>query len=122
MRLLNNPISLFSRSLLLMLFISYSGSIMMFYHTHEVQGVRISHSHPFKHPLKNSSGENHSHSTAQYILLHHLCETSLTDSVLKNPVVPDLDHTFSSFILSPYTEPFSLYSKSAELLRAPPVC
>ena len=90
MKGLIKKISLLSRSMLLVLFISYSASIMMFYHTHVVQGFLITHSHPFKIPAKKGAVENHSHSSSQYILLQHLSETPITDSILESTVVPDL--------------------------------
>lgn len=112
--------SLPARLLLLVLFISYSASIMMFYHTHELHGVLITHSHPFKLPAKKGTGENHSHSPSQYYLLQHLCETSITDSILKFTVVPDLLYAFCSVIITPHSDPFSIDVKSTESMRAPP--
>lgn len=122
MKGLIKKISLLSRSMLLVLFISYSASIMMFYHTHVVQGFLITHSHPFKLPAKKGVVENHSHSSSQYILLQHLSETPITDSIIEFAAVPDLVYAFCSVIISPHPDPFYLNVTSTESLRGPPVC
>ena len=119
---LNKSISLLSRTLMLVLFIGYSGSIMMFYHTHMVNGGMITHSHPFKLPVKNGVVENHSHSSSQYILLQHFCETSLTDSIFEFEVVPDQIYIFYSLSVALNSDPYTLNDTSTESLRAPPLC
>ena len=122
MRSLNKIISHHSRLLLLLLFISYSGSVMMFYHTHLVKGTLITHSHPYKVPEKNGPVESHSHSSSQYLLLQHLCNTSMTDSLIEFVVVPDMIFDFFNVIESPYSDPFSANVTLTESLRGPPVC
>lgn len=107
---------------LVVLFIIYSGSIMMFHHTHEVQGFLITHSHPYKQSSKKGTAENHSHTTSQYLLLQHLCETTMTDSIERLAVVPDLVFAFCCIIISPYSDPIFHTVTSKESLRAPPVC
>ena len=122
MNRLDKKISLLVRSLLLVLFISYSGSIMLFYHTHLVQGFLITHSHPYKLPAKKGAVENHSHAPSQYVLLQHLCETSMTDSIFEFAVVPDLVHTICIVIISPQPDPYFINVILTESLRGPPVC
>lgn len=122
MKWLIKGISLLPRLLLLLLFISYSASIMMFYHTHEVKGTLITHSHPYKMPANKGKGENHSHSTSQYLLLQHLCQAAMTDSLLKFVSVPDIVYSFCSEIIPPYSNSFSSIVNLTESLRGPPVC
>ena len=122
MKGLIKKISLLSRSLLLVLFISYSGSVMFFYHTHLVHGFLITHSHPFKLPAKKGAAENHSHTNSQYILLQHLSETPITDSLFACTFVPDVLYAFCSVIMSPHPDQFYLIITSTESLRGPPVC
>jgi len=122
MKGLIKKISILSRLLLLVLFISYSASIMMFYHTHVVQGSLITHSHPYKLPAKKGTTENHSHSSSQYILLQHLTETPITDSILESAIVADLVYAFSIVIISPQPDLLFLNVTFTESLRGPPVC
>lgn len=122
MKRLFKGISLLARLLLLLLFISYSASIMLFYHTHEVHGTLITHSHPYKMPVGKGTGENHSHSTSQYLLLQHLCQAAMTDSLIKFVSVPDIEYSFFSEIIPPYSSSFSSVINLTESLRGPPVC
>jgi hypothetical protein len=55
--------------MLLLLFISYYGSITLFWHSHKLGYTTIFHSHPFGNP-------NHTHTTAQYDLIKVLSETA----------------------------------------------
>jgi len=122
MKILKKNILLIGKSLLLLLFISYFISISMFYHTHVVHGGMITHSHPFKHSEKKGPVNNHSHSTAEYILIQHFCETSITDSIFNIPIIPDQLNEFCILIITPYTHLFSANIISKESPRAPPVC
>lgn len=47
---------------LLILFVGYTGSVTLFYHTHTVGGQRIAHSHPYSQAPDKSG---HTHSAAQ---------------------------------------------------------
>lgn len=60
----------FLRVLLPILFISYMGSVISFTHVHIVDGVTIVHSHPHKTDDQQSAG--HTHTLAQFQLLHQL--------------------------------------------------
>lgn len=60
----------FLRILLPILFISYMGSVICFTHVHIVNGVTIVHSHPHKADDQRSTG--HTHTLAQFQLLHQL--------------------------------------------------
>ncbi len=62
---------------LLVLFIGYYGSITLFTHTHIVNGVVITHSHPYNFFKceKNEQGERiplHHHTKNEYVLIHTL--------------------------------------------------
>lgn len=115
---LKKSISPVVRSLTLILFLSYSASVMLFYHTHEVRGVLITHSHPYKNPWNSGPENNHSHSDQQYILLQALFQTSFTDSVI--PEIPDGVYANCSDIQRSYTESFTFTITPAESPRAPP--
>ena len=65
MTYLKDKISVFFKFLPLILFVSYYGSIILFYHAHTVNEQIIVHSHPFNNP-------EHSHSAAQYDLIKML--------------------------------------------------
>jgi len=54
---------------LLLLFISYYGSITLFWHSHHLGNTTIVHSHPF-------NNTQHSHTAAQYDLIKVLTETA----------------------------------------------
>lgn len=56
-----------------LLFAGYVTGISLFTHTHVVNGVTIRHSHPF------DRGTEHSHSSAEFQLLHLLSQV-LTDT------------------------------------------
>ncbi len=115
---LKKSISPVLRSLTLILFLVYSASVMLFYHTHEVRGVLITHSHPYKNPWESGPEKNHSHSDEQYILLQALFQTSFTDSVI--PDIPDQVYAICSEIKTTYTESFAFTLTPAESPRAPP--
>ena len=115
---LKKSISPVVRSLTLILFLSYSASVMLFYHTHEVRGVLITHSHPYKNPWKGGPEKDHSHSDQQYMLLQALFQTSFTDSVI--PEIPDGVYANCSDIQISYTESFTFTITTAESPRAPP--
>jgi hypothetical protein len=118
MKWLNKSISPYARSLMLILFLCYSASIMLFYHTHEVRGRLITHSHPYKNPWKPGSEKNHSHSDQQYILLQALFQASFTD-----PVIPDIPaevFAVCTELISRFSESVAFTLRPAESLRAPP--
>ncbi len=56
------------------LFITYMSGLVLFSHSHVVNGTTIVHSHPFK---KNTT---HQHTTAEYQLLDLLCQVTITDA------------------------------------------
>lgn len=60
----------FLRVLLPILFISYMGSVISFTHVHIVDGVTIVHAHP--HETDDQSAAGHTHTLAQFQLLHQL--------------------------------------------------
>jgi len=62
---------------LFILFIGYYGSILLFTHTHIINGVTIVHSHPYK-PFSESGTSNHSHSSNEIVVLQALSHFLLT--------------------------------------------
>lgn len=115
-------ISFIFRILLLVIFIGYSSSITMFYHTHVINGYKITHSHPFKSSQgKDKPVNKHSHTTSEYLTIHQLNIISSTDSFYSPQLPVPVAHPtelqvrfYSVFIHS--------YSASSAQLRAPPTC
>lgn len=66
---MKNKVKSILSHLLLILFISYYGSITLFWHSHHLGNTIIVHSHPF-------NNAQHSHTTAQYDLIKVLTETA----------------------------------------------
>lgn len=62
---------------LLLLFLVYAGSVSLFYHSHEINGIRVTHSHPF-----NDSAGKHSHSVESLLLIQLLSQITVTASIL----------------------------------------
>jgi len=69
------------RYFLLMLFLGYYGSIALFPHSHNVNGVTIVHSHPY-YPFSKDKPVNHQHSGNGFILIHFLSHFLTTVSFL----------------------------------------
>lgn len=86
-------------SLIMVLFVFYFASTSLFYHSHEVDGKIISHSHPYS---QNESKPFHQHSKSEF---HFVCGQSTLDLLF---VVPnnfhDLKITFDEFVVL-YNEP-----------------
>jgi hypothetical protein len=66
---MRNKVKSILSQLLLVLFISYYGSITLFWHSHHLGNTTIVHSHPF-------NNTQHSHTAAQYDLIKVLTETA----------------------------------------------
>jgi hypothetical protein len=66
---MKNKVKSILSHILLLLFISYYGSITLFWHSHRLGNTVIVHSHPF-------SNAQHSHTAAQYDLIKVLTETA----------------------------------------------
>ena len=116
----NNSL-LLGKYLLLALCISHFVSISLFYHTHIVHWGTITHSHPFNNPITGEPVNSHSHSTEEYVLIQHLCVTSIADAVLNIPVIPCRTSGFELFFPAQYTRIFFPAIPSRESPRAPPV-
>jgi hypothetical protein len=56
---------------LLLLFVVYYGSITLFMHSHTVNGITISHSHPYK-PFSDQNDESHSHTPEGFLVIQLL--------------------------------------------------
>lgn len=101
------------RSLMPLLFIWYMVSISSFYHSHNIGGVKVNHSHPFS--------AEHQHSQNQIDTITLLSALSALGDILPNI---ELDALFSMcgvllFLVAPlFIERISNRCKS---LRAPPV-
>lgn len=96
---------------MLVLFITYQASIAAFTHVHNVNGVLISHSHPFQ--------SSHSHSESSLIAIGQL-------STFCSPEVDvyELQHPLRALLAVLESAPESSTAKGEEIrafsLRAPP--
>ena len=122
MKRITNGIAHFFRFFLLLLFISYYGSISFFYHAHLVNGQIICHSHPFKsEPNTKNPFQSHTHSPEEYALIHQLSKTNWENagfaSTIPEPVVNV--YNLSCWVISPA---ITISKYSIAQLRAPPVC
>jgi len=122
MKQLEKNILFIEKSLLLLLFTGYSVSTIMFYHTHLVNGIMVTHSHPYKLPDKKGPVKNHSHSNSEYIFLQHLCETLITDSIFNPPFIPDRPDAFCVDTILSYNFFLSSTYTTRKFPRSPPVC
>lgn len=52
---------------ILLLFVSYYGSISLFYHSHKIDGVLVSHSHPF-----SGDASQHHHDSFDLLVIQQL--------------------------------------------------
>lgn len=57
----------------IILFIGHFSSITLFVHTHIVDGLKITHSHPYN-PFKGDKGANHNHSRNEIFLIEMLSQ------------------------------------------------
>ena len=99
---------------LLLLFLGSMGSITLFYHTHYVNGYRITHSHPYKDAP--DSGK-HSHSSADFSLIDSL--SSGVIMVIALGFVPPV-YFFLIGIINLSNESSTLRNSFVVSLRGPP--
>jgi hypothetical protein len=122
MKRLRKTISLFFRFLLLLIFIGYGSSITMFYHTHVVNGYKITHSHPFRSTQgKDKPVNKHSHSTSEYLTIQQLNIISSTNSFYSPELPVPVAHQVERAVRFYSAVLLSNCSSSAQL-RAPPCC
>lgn len=65
--------------LLLALFLSYNVGITMFVHIHIIDGVAVTHSHPF-------TSSNHSHTSSQLVVIGQLSSFQGLESSVSNEI------------------------------------
>ena len=109
MRHLKVVLSLF----LLSLFTAYQVSITMFTHTHYVNGVRITHSHPF------AKGVEHTHTQAEIITIDRLAHYT-TLEVESPRFICAHEIVFRSIEINPTLSTAHDSYQCAPSLRAPP--
>jgi hypothetical protein len=108
------------RYLLLILFLEYYISISSFTHTHIVNGIAITHSHPYN-PFSKNKPCNHQHSENTLVLIHFLSHFLTTVSffgfslVIYKTVLKKYIHKKNNEIFS------NLFSTRSNGLRAPPL-
>lgn len=100
---------------LLTLFAGYVAASTMFMHTHEVEGLKITHSHPYK----GKAGEpGHSHSRSEYVLIAQL--TALLMVVAAAVFMPRYYVTRVEAVLSSNEAPGTYRLIFSKRLRGPP--
>lgn len=106
-------------SLLLILFIAFYGSVTLFIHTHNINGVVIVHSHPYN-PFSGKHPGDHHHSAKELIyiqLLSHFVASLLVFAIFQGliaapgQVFKNAEHNDLSV---------RLYFLTANGFRAPP--
>lgn len=108
------------RYFLLILFLGYYVSIFSFSHTHIVNGIAISHSHPYN-PFSQDKPENHQHTTQGFVLIHFLSHFLTTVSFFAFFIALYIT-VLRKFIFKKKDENFSnIFSKYSYGLRAPPL-
>lgn len=116
MKSLTHYIKKASVGFLLLLFLGYIGSITLFYHTHYVNGYRITHSHPYKDAPDSG---RHSHSSADFSHIDSL--SSVVMAVIALGFVPPV-YFFLIGIINLSNESFTLRNSFVVSLRGPPTC
>jgi len=110
---MKNKLRTILSQILLVLFVSYYGSITLFWHSHRLGNITIVHSHPF-------SNNQHSHSAAQIDLIKVLTETAgfigIAGFCFSNALKAK-KHLFSSKAISEAL----LYDSVVWFRRGPPV-
>lgn len=97
----------------LMLFIGYQICITSFTHVHYVNGVLVSHSHPF-------ADDEHSHQKTEFIFIAHLSDFSALP-LAAFELIDFLSLLLAVFEICPVEEILNLPSIPYFQLRAPPV-
>jgi len=85
----------------------------LFVHTHEINGVKVVHSHPF-------TSNSHNHSVNQIIALHF--STDISGEITESAYSIEADISFSDIIREHTTEYISAVLSDLHTLRAPPCC
>lgn len=97
---------------MLVLFVAYQSSIIAFSHVHYINGVLITHSHPFK-------GE-HSHTKSEVLVIDRLSHFTLPEATLQENL-----HPLRPLLRVVCTEPLAVHPQLRTVrvlsLRAPPV-
>ncbi|HDR89380.1 MAG TPA: hypothetical protein ENN63_07110 [Bacteroidetes bacterium] len=105
--------------LLLILFLGYYGSITLFIHTHTVNGITVTHSHP-SIPFSGKSKADHQHTRQEYEVIEQLSFFFSTTAIIFITTSPILhiQQIISLHISSkcPLSGGYCTF-----LLRAPPV-
>jgi hypothetical protein len=97
----------------------YFSSITVFFHSHFVNGVKVSHSHPYSDDNPHSPVKGHKHSTSCYYLSISSDGSCLVNPVLNfDPVI--FYHKIELSIKSAPVIPDLLFG-SGHALRAPPL-
>lgn len=121
------PMKRISALLLLILFLAYSSSSGLFFHTHIINGVVVVHSHFYllkgstqDAPTKTGGAAQHRHSTAELALIDLLSNWN-TEQLLPGVEIPSVAPRLID-VIRPVDSTLSLLTQIPTLfLRGPPV-
>lgn len=104
------------------LFVTYYGGTSMFYHSHSVDGVTVTHSHPFqKGATDDASNTTHHHTKDALQLIQLLNQTTWEAS--STPLLVPAPAYLEICTQQPVTvECFKTHHLRYLSLRAPPAC
>ncbi|MGC9472516.1 MAG: hypothetical protein ACP5D1_13365 [Bacteroidales bacterium] len=104
--------------LLFALFTAYYSGITLFTHTHKVNGITVTHSHPV-HPFSGKEKTGHQHTSQEYEIIEHLSFFLSTIAIffVTTSIIRKIQQILPPE--TPFVHPFS-GGYCTFLLRAPP--
>ncbi|MFA6326744.1 MAG: hypothetical protein WCX21_06290 [Bacteroidales bacterium] len=98
--------------ILAVIFLTYYGSVTLFYHQHDLNGMMVSHSHPFH-------SSSHTHSAEAFDTIHHLSQF-ITVAFVFAAYIPFI-HKLAELLFPESVSFVFLPNAGSCQLRAPPV-
>lgn len=98
------------------LFVAYTGGITLFTHTHVINAIAYTHSHPYK----KSEKKQHSHTEKQLVILDFLFNQSITSDILSDAVAEKPGYSGFLFFGEKDDAHIPLLFHHNTQLRAPP--
>ena len=108
---------LFTKWLLILLFISYTAGISLFTHTTVIDGVTYVHSHPFR----PGERDTHEHCPNELLLLEQHFNTIALSDILPNINFSDFSPAITLFYGGIHEISHFTGAKNNTQLRAPPI-
>lgn len=106
---------------LFIIFVGYYFSISAFYHSHLVDGVVITHSHPFfNDPIKNTPYQSHQHSASSLINIQELTDIQLLETIIMAASIVPIWFLLTT-IVKRLVSYYHHFTEIHAQLRAPPI-